>query len=133
VIFAAYVFKSSPSIVEGILDWANWLIIVFMAFFFLLMIKFRGVMQTKTIRAFIKNNPESIGERLIIFDQQRLTLTSSKSSTNYSYSAFIKIQESQRHYYLFYGRESAIIIPKADSYKRELSQLIETISIATKI
>lgn len=125
-IFSIYVFMTSGQIGDSLLDWGNWFIVGFVGLVTFLLTRFADSTKQKSLKAFIKNNPQNIGLRQINYDEDKVTVTTNSSSTDYKYSAFIKIEENDDYFFLFTGNQTAIILPKTISDNDALLRLVET-------
>jgi YcxB-like protein len=112
-IFSIYVFKTSGQIIDSLLNWGNWVIVGFVGLIAFLLTRLADSTKRKSLTAFIKNNPQNIGFRQIDYDEEKVTVTTNSSSTDYKYSAFIKVEENDNYFFLFTGKQTAIILPKA--------------------
>jgi hypothetical protein len=131
-IFAIYVFMTSGQIVDSLLDWGNWFIVGFVGLVTYFLTRFADSTKQKALKTFIKNNPQNIGPRQIDYDEDKVTLTTNSSSTDYRYSAFIKIEENNNYFFLFTGNQTALILPKAMPDNQALLKLVEKVKANSK-
>ena len=123
--FSVYVFIASGKILDALTDWANWVIIGFMALIIFLLTRFKEYLNQKTFRASINSNSQNIGFRQIDYDDEKVIVRTSTSSTDYHYLAFIKVEENKDYFFLFTGQQTAVIIPKAIPDHDALLKLVE--------
>jgi hypothetical protein len=131
-IFTIYVFMMSGQIVDSLLDWGNWFIVGFVSLVTYFLTRFVNSTKQKEFKTFIKNNPHTIGPRQIDYDEGKVTVTANTSSTDYKYSAFIKIEENSNYFFLFTGNQAALILPKAIPDNQALLKLIEKVKSNSK-
>ena len=109
------------------INWGNWFMILFVGLIAFFLTRLSIFMKTKSIKAFVENNPQSVGRRQIDFDEEKVTVSTNSVATDYKYSAFLKVVESEDYYFAYLGKQSALILPKRISDKEELSKLVENI------
>ena len=131
-IFSIYVFMTSGQIGDALLDWGNWFIVGFVGLVTYLLTRFADSTKRKSLKEFIKNNPQNIGPRQIDYDVEKVTVTTNSSSTDYKYSAFTKIEENSNYFFLFTGNQTAIILPKTIPDNQALLKLIDTVRTNSK-
>lgn len=132
VIMSFYVFKTSGQFGDAILDLGNWIIIGLVGLMVFLVTKLTDFTKRKSLIAFIKNNPQNVGMRQIDYDEEKLTLITNLSSTDYKYSAFVKIEENDNYYFAFTGSQTALILPKRIQDNQELLKLVDKIKTSSK-
>ena len=123
---------TSGQIVASLLDWGNWFIVGFMGLITYLWARLADSTKQKSLKAFVKTNPQNIGLREIDYDEDKITVTTNSSSTDYKYSAFIKIEENYSYFFLFTGDQTAIILPKAMSDNQVLLKLVDKVKTKSK-
>ncbi|MCA6369021.1 MAG: YcxB family protein [Cytophagales bacterium] len=131
-VFSIYVFKTSGQIVDSLLNWGNWVIVGFVGLITFLLTRLADSTKRKALIAFIKNNPQNIGNRQIDYDEEKVTVITDSSSTDYKYSAFIKVEENDKYFFLFTGKQTALILAKKITDKDALTKLIEKLRTNSK-
>lgn len=126
--FSIYVFSSSyHSFTENVLNWGNWVILLLIFGMLLLPALFQKSIRKRNAKTFVKNNPQYVGSREIDFDDEKLIIKQEKSSSEYEFSAFIKLEETSDYLFAYFSKQNALILPKRISDKEGLNVLIERI------
>jgi len=71
LIFVIYVFKNSDSTIDALLNWGNWVIVLFVGLITFLLTRLSTFMKAKSLKAFVQNNPQSVGNRQIDLTKKR--------------------------------------------------------------
>jgi hypothetical protein len=133
VVLYSVVFNSSFQSFAEFFDIGNLIIIVFLVIMVFLMSKLKNYTTQKNATNLVKNNPQSIGVRIIDFDDEKITLSTDVSVTDYKYSAFLRVEEDEKYYFAFLGTNTAIILPKRIQEYQELHRLVEKIRFNSKL
>lgn len=89
---------------------------------------FSQFLRRKAVTAYVKQNPQIIGEREFRFDDKKLIVKIDDEDIEYPFEKFSKLDESKYHYFAYLSKDSAVIIPKRlQANYSEVAVIIEKI------
>ncbi len=73
---------------------------------------FADYLRRKAMTAYVKKNPQVIGDRVFEYDKKSLKVTIDNKQIVYPFDSFTKIEEAKDHYFAYVNEQGAVIIPK---------------------